>query len=654
MLSLVFSSLLAAAEPPAADRQLFADLERSARADPDGSWRMRAERLRDYPLWPYVEYAALSARPRSTPADQVRAFVSMRADSPLAMRLRRAMLDTWVEQKRWEDVLSLDHPELGERGDCHVYTAAIARDEVSDALAQRMLATWARPQALATACEPMQRWLDRGQRITQDHVDARIAAAQEAGNAALLAQLAARLPAPRAQEMARIARAMRNPAAELAGAAGWSDTEANRIAVGRGIAALAKRDSAAAIAMWQRLESVFKWRDAERGPALAGIALWRAASYLPDAATWLARVPEVSRTDQLREWHVREAQSRGDHKATVSAYNAMTEAQRGDSRFRYAHARALDLAGQREAARAAYASLAAEPTYHGFLAADHAGVHYRLCPLEAPADEDSKRAVTTLPGLVRAFELRAIGRHGDARAEFDFALRDADPNVRRAAVARAIAREWYDRGPFTLTAGEDLRYYALRFPLAERDLLTEQARGRGIDLAWVYSLIRAESAWIADAVSHANAHGLMQLLPGTAQSVARRQKIPYPGVGALTHQPRLNLMLGTHHIADELARFNNKPWLATAAYNAGPAPVNRWLGQRPGLPNDLWIETIPYKETREYVSRVMAFSVIHDWQLTRTAMPVSARIGLAQAAAPRKRISCSAVGAGEQRRPTRP
>jgi len=643
LLSLVFSGTTAAAEPTAVQRQLFADLERAARADPEGAWRLRAAPLRDYPLWPYVEYAALSARPRSTPAKQVLAFVSMRADSPLAMRLRRTMLDTWVEQKRWEDALSLDHPELGERGDCHVYAAALARGKVSDALAHRMLETWAQPHVLPPACEPMQRWLDREQRITPKRVDARIAAAREAGNAAVLSQLAVRLPLARSQELARIARAMQNPTTELANAAGWTDTEANRVAVGYGVAALAKRDSNRAIAQWQRLEPAFKWQDAERGRALAGIGLWRAASYLPDASIWLARVPEASRTDQLREWQVREAQSRGDHKATVAAFEAMTEAQRADPRFRYAHARALDLDRQREAARAAYAALAAEPTYHGFLAADHAGVDYRLCPLDAPTDEKSVRAVATSAGLVRAFELRAIDRHSDARAEFDFALRNAEPDVRRAAVARAIAREWYDRGPFTLTAGADLRYYALRFPLAERDLLAEQARGRGVDLAWVYGLIRAESAWIADAVSHANAHGLMQLLPGTAQSVARRQKITYPGVGALTRQPRLNLMLGTHHIADELARFNGKPWLATAAYNAGPAPVNRWLSQRPNLPNDLWIETIPYKETREYVSRVMAFSVIHDWRLKRTAMPVSARIGLAPSTAPRKPVNCPAT-----------
>ena len=630
-----------AAETSRAHRQLFADLERAARADPEGSWRLRAEPLRDYPLWPYIEYAALGARPKTVPAQQIHAFLKLRDDSPLAMRLRRTMIDTWAAQQRWQDVASIDAPELGERGDCRVYAAAVARNQVTEPLAARMLATWSQPHVLVPECDPMQRWLDSERRITPEVLAARIAAALEAGMPGVLQQLSAHVPPARSQELARLARAMQNPSNELANAAAWPDTEASRLAASYGIAALAKRDSDRAIARWRELEPVFKWSEAERGRAVAGIALWRAASYLPDAAGWLARVPEISRTDQLREWQLREAQSRGDHPASIAAFNAMTEAQQGDPRFRYARARALELAGQRNEAQQAFVALAAEPTYHGFLAADRAGVDYRLCALEAPTDAAIRSAVARDTGLVRAFELRAIHRHNEARAEFDFAVRNADPALRRAAVARAIALEWYDRGPFTLTAGDDLRYYVLRFPIAERKLLSEQTRLRNVDLAWVYSLIRAESAWIADAVSHANAHGLMQLLPGTAQSVARRQKITYPGVGALTQQPHLNLTLGTHHIADELSRYGGKTWLATAAYNAGPAPVNRWLSQRPNLPNDLWIETIPYKETREYVSRVMAFSVIHDWRLDGTATPISARIGLVQRSAPRKQLACS-------------
>ncbi|MEO6066124.1 MAG: hypothetical protein ABIP49_10145, partial [Lysobacterales bacterium] len=374
------------AESTAAQRQLFADLERAARADPEGGWRLRAEPLRDYPLWPYVEYAAISARPRTVPAQQVDAFLKLRSDSPLAMRLRRTMLDTWASQQRWQDVASLDHPDLGERGDCHVYAAAIARNEVSDALATRMLATWSEPHLLVPACDPMQRFLDRERRITPELVDARLAASIDAGISGVVQQMSARVAPPRSQELARLARAMQNPTSELANAATWPDTAANRLAASYGIAALAKRDSDRAIARWRELESVFKWQESERGRALAGIALWRAASYLPDAAAWLARVPEVSRTDQLREWQLREAQSRGDHKASIAAFAAMTETQRTDPRFRYAQARAFELAGQRDAAQKAFLALASEPTYHGFLAADRAGVDYRLCPLEAPSD----------------------------------------------------------------------------------------------------------------------------------------------------------------------------------------------------------------------------------------------------------------------------
>ena len=112
LLSIAAGGTLAASL--AEQRQLFTELERAARADPDGAWRLRAEPLKDYVLWPYVEYAALAARPKSTPAAQARAFLKLRATSPLAMRLRRAMLEEWSKQQRWSDVLTLDHADFGE------------------------------------------------------------------------------------------------------------------------------------------------------------------------------------------------------------------------------------------------------------------------------------------------------------------------------------------------------------------------------------------------------------------------------------------------------------------------------------------------------------------------------------------------------------
>ena len=127
----------------------------------------------------------------------------------------------------------------------------------------------------------------------------------------------------------------------------------------------------------------------------------------------------------------------------------------------------------------------------------------------------------------------------------------------------------------------------------------------------------------------------MQLLPATAQRMARELGLAWAGAGSLT-DPETNIRLGSRYLARQLERFGGSPWLASAAYNAGPRPVERWLAARAGLPADIFIETIPYSETRDYVPRLMAFSVIYDWRLHGKARPLSQRLlmpGQAQAGA---------------------
>jgi soluble lytic murein transglycosylase len=170
-----------------------------------------------------------------------------------------------------------------------------------------------------------------------------------------------------------------------------------------------------------------------------------------------------------------------------------------------------------------------------------------------------------------------------------------------------------------------MRLYALRFPLAHRDDVVRDSRESGIDPAWAYAIIRAESAFTTDARSGANAYGLMQLLPGTAKQLSKSDNIAYGGTGDL-YDPETNIALGTRYLGKVAARFDGSIWLGSAAYNAGPEAVDRWVNQRDSLDPDLFIETIPYKETREYVSRVLAFAVIYDWRLHGKVQPISARL----------------------------
>ncbi|HKE47940.1 MAG TPA: lytic transglycosylase domain-containing protein, partial [Rhodanobacteraceae bacterium] len=190
------------------------------------------------------------------------------------------------------------------------------------------------------------------------------------------------------------------------------------------------------------------------------------------------------------------------------------------------------------------------------------------------------------------------------------------------------------------------RLYEQRFPLALEARVKREASDAGIDPAWAYAIIRAESAWMTDAHSHADAYGLMQLLPGVAKHMAQSEKLAYNRPSDL-FDPTLNVQLGTRYLGRMADRFDGNPWLASAAYNAGEAPVGRWIDARSSLDPDFFIETIPYKETREYVARVLAFSVIYDWRMNGKALALSARmprIGQAYAAptdaTPRKGVAC--------------
>jgi soluble lytic murein transglycosylase len=107
------------------------------------------------------------------------------------------------------------------------------------------------------------------------------------------------------------------------------------------------------------------------------------------------------------------------------------------------------------------------------------------------------------------------------------------------------------------------------------------------------------------------------------------------------YDPDVNIILGTAHLRFELDQQGGLPYQAIAAYNAGPAPVARWNRDRPGFEPDFWIETMTYKETRDYVARVLAFSVIYDWRLDGDAVPVTERmLGRTVAASDRRKFHC--------------
>jgi soluble lytic murein transglycosylase len=228
------------------------------------------------------------------------------------------------------------------------------------------------------------------------------------------------------------------------------------------------------------------------------------------------------------------------------------------------------------------------------------------------------------PTLLRAGELLRAQLIYDARREWTFGTRDLPPRDLERAALLAHRWGWHDRAIFTAGRSGHLDDLELRFPVLHSREVLRAADTLRIDPAWVMGVMRQESAFIADVRSSAGALGLMQLMPGTGADMARLLKLPKPGNADLL-QPDMNIRLGTQYLSKTLDTFGNKV-LATAAYNAGPGRVRRWLPDTAPMPTPLWVDTIPYSETRGYVRNVLAFATIYDARLVRPFTPLSTRM----------------------------
>ena len=604
----------------AAQRQHFAAAHRLATQGQD--WSGHAAALRDYPLLAWVEYAELM-RPPNPDTARIEDFVARHGDTSMAAELRRLLARRYVEAGRWKALRALDIPAPDQETRCRQLQAAIRTDPGAPDIAAAK-ALWLSAHSLPPACNIVFDWLRSKGELDAGLIWERIGLVATQGQIPFLRQFGAGLGAADRLAVQHLADLLLDPARQRRNARAWPDDSAHRRALSYAVARIARRDDALAAGLWREFSARFTFDDEANARMLDAIALYRANAYASDAADWLALIPAGKDSVLTREWRVREALARDDFPAALAGVARMDATQQADPRWRYWQARGLDASGQTELAALAWRALASASNFHGFLAADRLGLPYRVCPLPTPP-VDLAATLARYPALERALELRAIGWKPQANREWSHLMTRLDAEGRRAVVTIADQQAWFDRAPFALNAPEDQRLYTLRFALAHRELIEGTAKAQHLDPAYVFGLIRSESAWVADARSAADAYGLMQLLPSTARRMAQLESVRFAGTAPLLDPP-LNVRLGTRYLAEVGKRYQGSPWLVAAAYNAGPARVEQWLGARGHLPTDVFIETIPFKETREYVARVLAFTQLYDWRLNGSMRPLSERL----------------------------
>lgn len=269
-------------------------------------------------------------------------------------------------------------------------------------------------------------------------------------------------------------------------------------------------------------------------------------------------------------------------------------------------------------AQAAYAAAAKHGTvYYGLLARaalGESGVNIR--PL--PAWQDSE-AVFDANEVVRAVKLLAANGHGAWAVPL---LRNHAAGLQSAGELLLAARLAQTIGSHNLAISiandADRLGFALDLFSFPKDGLPDNVTLKA-DQAAVYAITRQESMFQADAVSAAGARGLMQLMPGTAKDTARVIGVDY-SPARLTSDPAYNALLGSTYLGKQLQRYEGSLLLAAAAYNAGPGNASKWIAAYgdPRVDNVdpvVWVELIPFQETRKYVQRVLGNYLVYRQRL---------------------------------------
>jgi soluble lytic murein transglycosylase len=577
------------------------------------------------PAYGWVDYAVLVRDIDSLPPAQAQAFLARYRGQPVAEAFRELWLAAAARREDWPSFRAAwsasIHGNVLRCAELNARQATGAADAQWMTDAQALWRSTGKP--LPSECDAPFAVLAARGGLTPDLRWERFDKAVGEWNPGVMRQAAQGLP-PAELALANDYAAFMDAVHERA--LTWPSTARSRWVASQGLARLAKSVPLAAEMQLPRYAQALGFTEADRGRVLYQIALWTVASYGPESARRLAAVPASAFDDKLHEWQVREAMSRSDWRGALAAIRAMSDKQRSDSRWTYFEGRLLELTGDKSAAQLAYQRAAREPQFHGFLAADRLDQPYALCPW-LPQDSAADKAVIAAdPAIVRAMELYRIDRQAWAQREWDDVISRFNDTQRRLAVEVAQDNGWYDRAVFALGSNPDeLRLYALRFPLHHDVTIRREATRNAIDPAWVAAEIRAESVFNPRARSAANAIGLMQLQPGTGMTVARQLGLPWAGAESL-FDPDTNITLGAAYLRQLLDKVGGQTYQAIAGYNAGPAPLARWQSQHPGMDPDFWIETISYKETREYVARVLAFSTLYDWRLNGNALPLSERM----------------------------
>jgi len=605
-------------------RKVFERAEKQLWKTDSSTYKNLYKQLAEYPLQPYLDQKRLIHKMRLSSADEISIFLDKYRGTPVDWPLRKKWLNYLIKRNKQSLFLKFYKPSSSVEFTCLNYQYQINAGESDSIILPQLTKLWVVGKSQPKACDPLFKlWQQAGFR-TDEIVWQRLAKAADGGKHTLIPYLTKLLP-EKEQYLGKLWHRVRKDPAYITRLSRFPNKSVKEAQIySYGVKRLIWRDQNRALKSYDKAKDAFQLTTETKQQIALKFSLALASKNHSAATSWLKKVDEASLSDNIVQWRIADVLRSQNWSMIKSELTSLPKNLQTSSQWQYWYARSLVQTNEEVLGQKLMATLAKKRHYYGFLAASSLNLPIQLQdnPIIISAEERAFNS-ENLAGQ-RAFELFELGRYHQARLEWNYWLSQLDS--RQKLVAAKVSNElgWFDRAIFTLSQEGYLDDVDLRFPLAFDEQITQHATKYAINPAWAFAIARRESSFMSDANSAVGAKGLMQVMPNTAKQLTSRKRV---STSYLLDSSN-NINLGTKYLKSLLKSHKGNQVLATAAYNAGPYRVKKWLKSSKSLPADIWIETIPYKETREYVKSVLAYQQIYQIKVGQKSNLFAQLIGM--------------------------
>lgn len=572
--------------------------------------RLKAK-LTHYPLYPYLIYDELSTRLNSLPESEVKHFLAKYSDTAAAPELRHQWLLTLARAQKWTTFIQYYQHTKNAQIQC-LYAQALYQTGEPLQAYQLGKKLWLIPKSQVKNCDTVFAVMKENGALSNQLMWRRFLLTIKYGKTDFARYLAKQLPNNMQANAKLWLTVKQNPNQIMNALLFPPQNNTHNQILTYGLQKMGDVNPNRAVRSWDSLKKEHDFSHEQVQQIIQAIAVGYIRKNHYHSVPWLHQINPKYLNNIAMNWRLRFALEDRNWRGLLHWINELPSKEQKQSEWMYWRAQALNHLGKKSQANAILQQLAKKRDYYGFMAAEKLGLPYPIHNQQLPISDADYQRVENYPGFLRVKELFALKRYKEGVKEWWHVLKQLPESDRYIAARMANLQGWNQVALSTtgyIAHQDDLQ---LRFPQFYLTSVQKQANSYNLIPGFIYAIIRQESMFRPDAKSYAGAMGLMQLMPATANMLIQQDGLPQVYSNKLK-EPKVNIKLGSQYLNRLLAANQQSIALTAAAYNAGPGRVRSWLPEKGVVPADIWIDTIPYPETRNYVKNVITYVIIYQY-----------------------------------------